>query len=81
MYYNKYNNIIISKLIYYDEKNILPNAHQVKIIGYSLSKLEIDVPILEKQKFYLLNYKELRTTCANSLIIIMSMDLKLLHIQ
>jgi len=38
---NKYN-MIISKWIYsYDEKNILPNAHQVKIIGYSLSRLEI----------------------------------------
>jgi len=25
--------MLISKLIYYDEKNILPGAHQVKIIG------------------------------------------------
>jgi hypothetical protein len=25
--------MLVSKLIYYDEKNILPAAHQVKIIG------------------------------------------------
>jgi hypothetical protein len=50
LYCNNYNNIIVSKLIYYDEKNILPDAHQVKIIGYSLSKLEINAPIHEKQK-------------------------------
>jgi hypothetical protein len=48
-YYKKYN-MLISKLIYYDEKSILLGAHQVKIISYSLSRLEINVPIHEKQK-------------------------------
>jgi hypothetical protein len=37
---NKYN-MLVSKWIYsYDEKSILPGAHQVKIIGYSLSRLK-----------------------------------------
>jgi hypothetical protein len=51
-YYNKYNIMLVSKLRYkYDEKSNLPNAHQVKIIGYSLSRLEVNVLIHEKQKF------------------------------
>jgi hypothetical protein len=29
---HKYNIMLVSKFIYYDEKNILPSAHQVKII-------------------------------------------------
>jgi len=38
---NKYN-ILVSKWIYsYDEKSILFNAHKGKIIGYSLSMLEV----------------------------------------
>jgi hypothetical protein len=38
---NKYN-MLVSKWIYsYDEKFILLSAHQMKIIGYSLSKLEV----------------------------------------
>jgi hypothetical protein len=57
--------MLILSLIYYDENSILLNAHQVKIIGYSLSRLEINVLIHEK-KIYLLNYKELGTRCANS---------------
>jgi hypothetical protein len=50
--------MLVSKWIYsYDEKSILPRAHQVKIIGYSLSSLEVNAPICGKQKFYLLNLK------------------------
>ncbi len=40
----------------------LPCAQQVKIICYSLLKLEVNAPIYAKQKLYLLNYKELNTT-------------------
>jgi hypothetical protein len=29
--------MLVSKLIYYDEKNILPGAHQVKIIGLNFN--------------------------------------------
>ncbi len=43
--------MLISKLIYYDEKGIFPSAHQVKIIGYSFSRLEVNAPIHEKQKY------------------------------
>jgi hypothetical protein len=33
---------MLSKWIYsYDEKSIFPSAHQVKIIGYTLSRLEV----------------------------------------
>jgi hypothetical protein len=32
--------MLVSKLIYYDEKSILPSAHQVKIIGLNF-KLEL----------------------------------------
>jgi hypothetical protein len=39
---NNNNNMLVSKWIYYyDEKSILSSAHQVKIIGYSLSRLEV----------------------------------------
>jgi hypothetical protein len=39
--------MLISKLIYYGENNILHRAHQVKIIGYSLSRLNVNAPIHE----------------------------------
>ncbi len=46
LYYNKYNIMLVSKLIYYyDEKNNLPNVHHVKIMGYSLSRLEVNALI------------------------------------
>jgi hypothetical protein len=41
--------MLISKLIYNGEKNILHGAHQVKIIGYSLSRLDVNAPIHELQ--------------------------------
>jgi hypothetical protein len=47
--------MLVSKLIYHDEKSIFLGAHQVKIIGYLLSRLEVNVLIHVKQKFYLLN--------------------------
>jgi hypothetical protein len=41
--------MLVSKLRYkYDEKSNLLSAHQVKIIGYSLSRLEINDLIHEK---------------------------------
>jgi len=47
--------MLVSKLIYYDEKTIFLGAHELKIIDYLLSKLEVNVVIHVKQKFYLLN--------------------------
>jgi hypothetical protein len=52
----------------------------VKIIGYSLSRLKINVPIDEKQKYIFTTLKELSTTCANSSMALMCMDPKLLLI-
>jgi len=53
-YGNKYN-MLISKLIHYDENSILLSAHQVKIIGYLLSRLKVNVLIHVKQKIYFVN--------------------------
>jgi hypothetical protein len=53
-YGNKYN-MLVSKLIYYDEKSIFLGAQQVKIIGYLLSRLEVNVLIHVKQKNNLLD--------------------------
>jgi hypothetical protein len=47
--------MLVSKLIYYDEKSILLGAHQVTIISYLLSRLEVNLLIHVKQKKYLLN--------------------------
>jgi hypothetical protein len=73
--------MLVSKWIYlYDEKSILPDAYQVKIIGYSLSRLEVKLYSYSwKTKILFTKLKKLGT-CANSLIIIMSMDPKLLFI-
>jgi hypothetical protein len=53
----------------------------MKIISYSLLKLELNAPIHDKQKLYLLNYKELSMTWSNLSIAIMLMDLKLFLMQ
>jgi hypothetical protein len=42
--------MLISKLIYYDENNIFLGAHQVKIIGYSLLRLESMLLFMKKKK-------------------------------
>jgi hypothetical protein len=71
--------MLVSKWIYsYDEKSILPNAHQVKIIGYSLLRLEIKLCSYSRKKINLFGkLKKLGTTCANSSITIVFMDPKL----
>jgi len=38
---NKYNMLVSKWIYYYDEKSILFSAYQVKIINYSLSRLEV----------------------------------------
>jgi hypothetical protein len=54
--YNTHVEILLSQMIF------LPCAQQVKIICYSLLKLQVNVPIHAKQKKYLLNYKKLNRT-------------------
>jgi hypothetical protein len=53
--YGNKHNMLVSKITYHDEKSILLGAHQVKIIGYLLSRLEVNVLIHVKQKNYFLN--------------------------
>jgi hypothetical protein len=71
--------MLVSKWIYsYDENNILPGNHQVKIMGYSLSRLEVKLYSYWWKK-YLFIFVKLKksTTCVKSSIAIMSMDAKL----
>jgi hypothetical protein len=77
---NKYN-MLVSKWRYsYDEKSILPGAYQMKIISYSLSRLDVKLYSYSwETKIILIKLKKLGT-CANSSITIMSMDPKLLFI-